>query len=106
MQRAPEPSDIFWENIGVSGRTVMRRRVGTWLATALMLAGGVVVVTLSSTVRKELLGSQDGTELSVQVQIISFLPSCLVVLVNMLLSYIIRTFSKFEKHPPFRYGCP
>ena len=95
VSRAPEPSDIFWENIGVSRRTVIRRRIGTWSATVLVLAAGVVAVTLSATIRSKLAETQ---EMSVQRQVVAFLPSCQVVLVNILLAYIIRTFSHFEKH--------
>ena len=98
VQRAPEPTDIVWENIGVSRGTELRWRIGTWTATALVLAAGVVVVTLSATIRSKLAETQEGSEVSVQKQVVAFLPTSLVVLVNMLLAFIIRTFSRFEKH--------
>jgi hypothetical protein len=44
FERAPEPSDVFWENLGTSTLSRVCRTMMSWLATLILITGGVIVI--------------------------------------------------------------
>jgi hypothetical protein len=52
IERAPEPSDILWENYG--GSVVIWRRIFTGLITIILISLSAIVVYIASVYKKDL----------------------------------------------------
>lgn len=108
VKRAPEPNDIMWGNLGVIAIQVTKterkiRRIKTYAATLVVLlvcAGVIYLSALSKSAIKDKkrnnANPSNGENLLFGVLI--FLPSVLVVVINMVLSVTIRRFSLSELH--------
>lgn len=101
-KRAPEPSDINWENIGVPKKTIYLRRACTWLATLVVLGTSLLAIFFSSNVKSLLRKVYGPASVSIEdtiaYNVLSFLPSILVVIINLVLVFIIKVTSRMEKH--------
>ena len=101
-ERAPEPSDIYWENLGVSTCGRICYSVQSYVATVLLMAGCLVVISLIKLWQAAKMEEYAGKELSFEeqgtVKFISALASFIVVFVNTVLIYVIRRFSIYEHH--------
>ena len=94
VKRAPDPSDIIWENLGIPWCRVVGRRMTTALATAAALCVGGGVVYLSSYIKGQVYDAyQDIKDPSLGqtlgFNILSFLPSMIVALMNVVLTAVI-----------------
>ena len=109
VRRAPDPSDIVWENLGVSPAKVAVRRITTAAATTIVLCMGAAVVYFSSRMKVTLTQGlitdaykdiKDPTVVqTVGFNIMSFLPSIIVVVMNVVIT---ATIWKFERMSLYR----
>lgn len=109
VSRAPEPTDVYWENLGVTPCTRFGYLILTYLATLLALA---VVFAISYGVnryktdvendynRDKLAGNSQLSDL-ILVRGLSFLTSLIVVISNNILVILIRRFSISERHETY-----
>lgn len=83
-------------------RTLYLRRTFTWLATLIVLGTSLLAIFFSSNVksilRKVYGPSSVSIEDTIAYNVLSFLPSILVVIINMILVFIIKVTSSMEKH--------
>lgn len=83
-------------------KTIYLRRACTWLATLVVLGASLLAIFFSSNVksilRKVYGPSAVSIEDTIAYNVLSFLPSILVVIINMILVFIIKVTSKMEKH--------
>lgn len=100
-QRAPEPTDVYWENMNTPLVTTMKRTICTYLITMLLL-GVTFGANLGLNIYKDSLETQgrETTSFTEQglIRLMSILMSMFVVVVNGILSKVIRLFSVYEKH--------
>lgn len=94
IKRAPDPSDIIWENLGIPWYRVMGRRLTTALATAAALCVGGGVVYLSSYIKGQVYDAYQDIEdpslgQTLGFNILSFLPSMIVAFMNVVLTAVI-----------------
>jgi len=104
VKRAPDPSDIIWENLGIPRCRVMGRRLATALATASALCVGGGVVYLSSFIKGQVYDAyQDIRDPSIVqtigFNILSFLPSMIVAAMNVVLTAIIWYCERLSFYP-------
>jgi len=95
LKKAPEPSDVLWENIGYNTQQKRKSRIMTNLSTLLILAIGLVLIMLINWGERELKDDFSGTIFSRELSMIG---SGLISLINVILSLIIRVLSEFEKY--------
>lgn len=101
-QRAPEPTDILWENLNVTTFVKFKCSVYVYLATFILLTISFVIHyfinELKDSIESQAAGSNNTSSLPYNgIRFLAFLLSLLVVLVNFLLGKIIRLFSSYQK---------
>jgi hypothetical protein len=98
ITRPDEPSDILWENLGERG--ALKRRIITSVATAVVLIACAGIVFASSYWKKWIkddVGDNPNDEERTQSRVLAFIPGCIISVINIMLSQVIRFFSKLEK---------
>lgn len=117
VQRAPEPSDVLWENISESGSSLNWRRLGLWLLYLLLLAlssAAQFAITRVAEQERQLrltsARSEDGTEIDIdgdliselqdaaQLRLLAVTQGIVVTVINLLVSYAITAICNLEKH--------
>lgn len=92
VKRAPEPSDILWENLGYAKSQKFKRHIMTNVMTAiLVIISFLIIVALSWYEVAVLDNSRKG-------EILSMGASVFIVMVNYYLGQFIRKFAAYEKH--------
>mmetsp|Transcript_16475 Transcript_16475/g.29719 ORF Transcript_16475/g.29719 Transcript_16475/m.29719 type:complete len:747 (-) Transcript_16475:3471-5711(-) len=101
--RAPEPSDILWENLQVSYYQKMRARMWTWFVTFVLIAGNLVVLFYLKTAQTQVYDDYKDTDASdrteadlARVQSLSILISLAIIFVNRLIVITVRKLSLRE----------
>ena len=97
-ERAPEPTDVNWANIGVSRSRILRRRLLTWTATCAVLLGSVLCLYFTHSALEKSSSFSQSPRDQVLYSLMGLCPAMGVVVINMMLSRIIRFFTKYEKH--------
>lgn len=102
IERASEPTDIYWENLSVTYIQRVKKSFTTYAVTILCLLCAFGI-TLGASILKDLLDSQGGTTNTeaILIRIISILTSFLVIAINVALGKIIRLLSAYEKHETY-----
>ena len=96
IKRAPEPTDVWWKNLGFDNKGKRRSRMVTTFSTSLTLAIGFGLILLVYWMQKELREKFTGhTDVT---RILGFIGSLLICLINIVLATIIKRFVKYEKH--------
>jgi len=104
LSRAPEPSDVLWENLTFTLRTKFWTRIITRLTTLLAIALGFGVIFLIYWGQNRAI-ERFGSNSSI-VQLVSISASIAILIVNSILSVVIRFFINNEKYSTFtRYSC-
>jgi len=102
VERAAEPTDIYWENLSVSFNDRVKKSFQTYMITfvCLLIAFGI---TYGVSVIKEQFDSEGETTTFEElfIRIISILTSFLVVVINVILGRVIRLLSAYEKHETY-----
>jgi len=103
IEMAPEPNDIFFENLGLSFGKRIKRRIITWLVVLLALAVsfGIIYGTSSyqtttyNDYRDKDEDDRTSSDLNL-VRITSIVPAIFVMFINFALAKTIRRFTSFE----------
>jgi hypothetical protein len=109
FERAPEPTDIFWENMNVHFCKRVANSMFSWLLTLIM--AGICfffiqwIKSYQDTARqayKQRLATAAGKSVSLydkgKAQTVSIIASVAVIIVNGLLVFVMRRFSTLEEH--------
>lgn len=102
VRRAPEPTDIWWENIGHPFWEVLKKRIMTAIASFFFL--GICFGTILGIQYVQWkLQTQDlkGSAASLLMKIFSFGASLVITIVNSLLALVFRKFSQYRTHLRF-----
>lgn len=107
---APEPTDILWENLGVSRWENFKKQSVTYLVSFLALCASFGIVYGCSYYQdkveddyQEKSDDEKNPSDEWKVRINSIWPSIIIVIINFMLGRAIRYFSSFEKHHTFTY---
>ena len=98
IERAPEPTDVFWGNLHVTTTTRIKTTFKTYFATLIVL-GAVFGINLGINIWKSDLESSGGNNGA--IRLLTIFMSFFVVFFNTLLGRVIRIFSAFEKHETY-----
>ena len=98
VERAPEPLDIFWENLGFTWSELFEKRSVSIGASILLLGASFGAILGVKAIQESVKESQGN---SAGVQILSVFASYLIVFINGLLGMFIRRFSGYEKHDTY-----
>ena len=104
FERAPEPSDIFWENVNVGTCQRIANGIKSYISTFIMMCVCLLFISLIKRWQEEEIkkAKADTTKKSFQdqvtVQIMSGLSSAAVVVINALLKFVVRRFTLGEEH--------
>ena len=100
VTKAPEPSDIKWENLGFQSRVKTTRRIMTGVVVVVLLILGFGLLLLLKLSLKRFQKAQDvnsdvGQYLSI---VVSLLGASCVAITNTILGIYIRKMVRYEKH--------
>jgi hypothetical protein len=103
IDRAAEPTNIFWENMGIPDSTRIKRSLVTYLITFLLLLA-VFGINLGLAMLRDWLaettqdsgGSSGG--IYVLIMLIGIISSIIIAINNSILSRVIKYISEFERH--------
>jgi hypothetical protein len=100
--RAPEPTDILWENLNIKTYVKFKYSVYVYLATFVLLSISFLIHffinQLKDSIENDAAGGNNTSSVPYNgIRFLAFLLSLLVVLVNFLLGKIIRLFSSYQK---------
>lgn len=107
VNRAPEPTDIFWENLNLKFSRRCKWQFITYLLTliVLLIAFGINIGIFYIKIELQKVGDEEkgGTSSGVYwlVRILTISVSLFTAFVNAILGRIIRYFSSQEKHPTY-----
>lgn len=95
-ERAPEPSDIYWENLAITNFQRNVRVTLTFIAT-FILVGACFGILYGISIANDKLQKQDDPN-SGKVKFLSFLCSFVVIAINIMLLSVVRILSVKERH--------
>ena len=107
MERAAEPTDIFWENLSVVATERFRKSVLTYLITFLVLGFSFTINLFSASLRFDLEkearenGTTEMTSKYTLIFIIVGVNAIVVALINFSFVRLIRILSSFEAHETY-----
>ena len=107
MERAAEPTDIFWENLSVVATERFRKSVLTYLITFLVLGFSFTINLFSASLRFDLEkearenGTTEMTSKYTLIFIIVGVNAIVVALINFSFGRLIRILSSFEAHETY-----
>jgi hypothetical protein len=97
VERAAEPTDVFWENMTMKLKDRVKRSIWTYLATFLVL-GVCFMINLAINIKKDSLEEEarlsNSTEALSTVRFLSLFASLVIVFINGILRLVIKFFSK------------
>jgi hypothetical protein len=102
VRRAPEPNDIYWENLSCGFKKQFSNTLATMLVTLAYLTASFGMLYGTSYYQTRVYNDyrdDDPSQLDlVKIRVLSIAPSFGVVIINMALGQVIRRTSSFEKH--------
>lgn len=99
FERAPEPSDVYWENLNVTSSQRFLRVFLTYLCTVLVIGvcfGIIYGINLAKVKLKDIKGVPEWV-----ISALSFVCSFVIIAVNQSLRTVVRTLSIKEKHETY-----
>jgi hypothetical protein len=100
IDRAPEPLDVFWENLGFRWWELFKKRILTLICTCALIACSFGMIFGISKLQDSLKKPNSN---GIGVTLLSALGSYLVVVINGLIGFIVRKLAGFEKHKTYTY---
>jgi uncharacterized membrane protein YidH (DUF202 family) len=98
FERAPEPTDVYWENLSVTGLHLIKNVIKTYFFTFCLIAACFGVIYGINVVKYDLLTQNNLTNVPYTlIKGLSFVCSLVIVVVNMALRSVVRNFSLMEK---------
>ena len=100
IARAPEPSDILWENLAEEGSTKFIKRLKTNTLAVLMVLLGFIFMVVISAIQKNLvdkLNAGDDLDNTLEIQIITYFGAILTTSINYFLGMFIAQMVDYEK---------
>ncbi len=88
VDKAPEPSDVFWENLGVSHFQKFLRRSIVWIVTGCIIYLCYLAIKILKTESEG-----DST--------LSLISSFLIYFINVIIQMTVKKFSLMEKHSTY-----
>jgi hypothetical protein len=98
-ERAPEPSDVYWENLAVGSFSRFIRVVGTYFGTFILI-GICFGILWGINIAKTDLDKRDDIPVGA-LRFLSFLCSFVIIITNISLRVIVRTLSVKEAHETY-----
>lgn len=102
VMRAPEPNDVYWENLELSERTRAIRQVGTNLAIGILIIAGTALLYFVRTVQiaanQNFSTVQNDTERVLSYLSVSGLAAVVTILWNLVLRATIEFLTELECH--------
>lgn len=99
IERAPEPTDFLWENLAVSSWDRFKKRSFTKIMTLLLIVvsfGLIILINWGQGEAREKLGATSHV-----VEVFSGSASILIVVINTVLSMVVRILTAKEMHPTY-----
>lgn len=96
IKRASEPSDVLWENLGISKREKFKRKAFTTIIAVLLIIISFAMVISISWLQDKFI--KDHGQTSTVVKVFSFVSSILLMMINYFIGRAIRTLAEHEKH--------
>ena len=101
IERAPEPNDIIWENLGYSWSFILKRKIFTSLATFFGLACSFVGILAVSYFQRFLIAQDNSQDNYLEKIVINSMGAATIVMINHVLNYVIDLFTAMEKHSTY-----
>lgn len=99
VERAPEPNDIIWENLGTSWMEKFKLQWWTFMYTCLVLVFCFFCIFGLTFLQKYITDPNDPKTLNTNVQnLVNALGAIFISVVNYLLNFVIKKFALLEKH--------
>jgi len=100
--RAPEPTDILWENLNVKIYDRIKFSLLVYFATSVVLGLSLLahyfINILKDFIEDEAAGGDNTSSIPYNgIRVLAFLVTCLVVFVNFVLGKVIRLFSSYQR---------
>ena len=96
LKRAPEPSDVLWENLGYSNREKLKRKIITFSMAALLITASFLIIIGIGLGEDKVI--QKLGQASRLIKILSLVSSFLLLIFNKYLEEFISKLTEFEKH--------
>jgi len=96
VKRAPEPSDVLWENLGFSANQKLKRKIFTTIMAGILVTlsfGIIIAISWSQNHILKKIG-----EGSPFIKLLSIAASFILATLNYILGQLIRKLAEFEKH--------
>jgi len=101
VDRAPNPNDIKWNDLGVSMSVVIQRRIITFFITILLLGcsfGGILGLKVIQYKMNQNSNANDLSLSSVRFRVISAIITLVIMAINFALGKVIRYLTFLERH--------
>ncbi|EAR90379.2 transmembrane protein, putative (macronuclear) [Tetrahymena thermophila SB210] len=101
IKRAPEPNDIYWENLCYTQFEKFTSNLITHFFTAILLVAAFFIIFAISKAQDNIQSTSNKNDPT--VVFLSFIASLFIFIINNGLNIIIRKFAIFEKHATLTY---
>jgi len=96
LKRAPEPTDVLWENLGFTSSQKLKRKIFTTIMAAVLVILSFALIIAISWSQNDILKTIG--EGSPFIKLLAAGASILLATVNYILGQLIRKLAEFEKH--------
>lgn len=98
LDRAPEPMDVFWENLGNDKWVIFKKRLLTLFASFVLIACSFGIILGINSAQEDLKNSSGAG-----ITLLSLLCSFIVIVINGFLGIFVRRLAGYEKHETYTY---
>jgi len=98
VYKAPDPTEIVWENLGIDFNTLFKRRMATLIASLLVLGICFGFLLLLKVYQRKQRESATPESSTFMFRTLSVVISLTISIVNWILSFSMKYFTQLEKH--------